>query len=122
MIEVFLAICAFTTLECDDITVAFYSGFDENTYAAAGYDLEGNYYVLVNPDMENKREKFQRQLMVHEIAHLLAFEQNPHATSHFGIYEEICEDLKEKSGVEGRTVCEPYHIAPHYPWRSMRRE
>ena len=122
MIEVFLAICAFTTLECNDITVAFYSDFDEDTYGAAGYDLQGNYYILINPDSAKKSENFQRQLMVHEIAHLLAFEQDINAVSHYGIYEGICEELQERTGVKGSTVCKPYHIKPHYPWRATRRE
>lgn len=122
MIEIFFAICAFTSLECHDITVTYYSGFDTDTYGAAGYDADGNYYVLINPEVKDKNEKFHYQLMVHEVAHLVAFEIDKEEISHFGIYEEVCEDLKEKSGVEGRTVCKPYHIRPHYPWRSLRRE
>jgi hypothetical protein len=122
MLEIFFAICALTTLECNDIKVVWYQGFEEETFAAAGYDADNNYYVLINPDMENRSEKFKRQLMVHEIAHLLAFEVEREEISHFGIYEELCEDLKEKANVSGRTVCEPYHIVPHYPWRPLRRE
>jgi len=122
MLEIFLAICAFTTLQCEDIKVTYYSGFDTDTYGAAGYDKEGNYYVFINPEVDDKSEKFHYQLIVHEVAHLVAFELDKENTSHYGIYEEVCEDLKEKTGVEGRTVCEPYHIRPHYPWHSLRRD
>lgn len=122
MIELFLAICAFTTLECTDVTLAFYTEFDSDTFGAAGYDIDGNYYILINPEVQDKSEQFWQQLMVHEVAHLVAFEVDKNNTSHFGIYEEICEDLKQLTGTKGRTTCEPYHTRPPYPWRSVRRE
>jgi len=122
MMELFLAICAFTALECDDVTVAVYQGFDEQTLAAAGYDDDGNYYLLIHPDSLEKSENFQKRLMVHEISHLIAFNIDKNNLSHYGIYEEICEELKELTEAGGRTTCEPYEDRPHYPWRTLRRE
>lgn len=121
MIEFFLAICAFTTLECEDITVTYYDGLEEDTYGAAAYDTSGNYYILINPEeTRGKKEIFWKQLMVHEIAHLIAFEIDPTYTSHYGLYEEICQDLKERAGVMGRNVCKPYAHPPPYPWVARR--
>ena len=116
MIEIFFAICAFTTLECADITVAYYDGLEQGTHAAAGYDADGNYYILVHPDNANKDEAFIHQLMVHEIAHLITFDIDPTYNRHYGLYEEVCEDLKQLTRVSGRYVCEPYSDPPHYPW------
>ena len=120
MLEIFFAICAFTSLECHDITVTYYD-LEEGTLAGASYDLEGNYYILINEDeVEGKNEKFWQRLMVHEIAHLLVFELDPLNTSHYGIYKELCDDLRLRTGTMGRHTCKPYAEPPPYPWTARR--
>ena len=122
MFEIFMAVCALTLLECSDITVAYETLPDDNWHAVAGYDDEGNYYILVDPKLKKKNEKFMRQLMVHEIAHVIAFDQDPSNVTHYGPYEAICEDLAQLAGVSNRQTCKPYSERPPYPWRDTRRE
>ena len=122
MLEIFMAICALTMLECNNVTVEYYDLPDDNWYGAAGYDKEGNYYIFVDVETVSKSEKFMRQLMAHEIAHLLVYEIDPTNTSHFGLYEEVCAELVELAEVTGRHTCKPYAEPPPYPWRSHRRE
>lgn len=122
MIDIFMAICALTMLECGKVTVAYEPLPDTNWHAVAGYDLHGNYYILIDPAVEEKSDKFKHQLMVHEISHLLAFELETPYTKHYGVYEEICEDLQQLAQVPGRYTCKPYATPPPYPWRDNRRE
>ena len=82
----------------------------------------GNYYIIVDPAVQNKSDKFKRQLMVHEIAHLIAFDLDSANTTHYGIYEEICHDLQQLAEVPGRHTCKPFATPPPYPWRDLRRE
>lgn len=126
MIETFFAICVLTALQCNDIGVQYYDGLErlagENAYAAAAMDQDGNYYILVNPKVENYSERFFQRLMVHEISHIIALDLDVNNTSHYGIYEEICADLQERARVSGRYTCKPYEHPPPYPWRPSRRE
>jgi len=122
MFEIFMAICALTLLECGNVTVAYEQLPDDNWHAVAGYDLDGNYYIIVDPAVQNKSDKFKRQLMVHEIAHLIAFDLDSANTTHYGIYEEICHDLQQLAEVPGRHTCKPFATPPPYPWRDLRRE
>lgn len=122
MFEIFMAVCALTLLECSDITVAYETLPDDNWHAVAGYDDEGNYYILVNPNVKNHSDAFMTRLMIHEIAHVIAFDQDPANVTHYGPYEEICKDLAALVGVKNRNTCRPYSRPPAYPWRSHRRE
>lgn len=122
MFEIFMAICALTMLECSNVTVVYEPLPDENWHAVAGYDNDGNYYIIIDPAMEEKSDKFKRQLMVHEIAHLVAFDLDPNNIKHYGVYEEVCEDLRQLAQVTGRYTCKPYATPPPYPWRDTRRE
>ena len=123
MFEIFMAICALTTLECNSITVEYYDLPDDNWYGAAAYDADGNYYIFVDDSTKKKSEKFMRQLMAHEIAHLIVYTIDPTNTSHFGLYEEVCADLVELAEVKGRYTCKPYAEPPPYPWtHNPRRE
>ena len=122
MLEIFMSICALTMLECNSITVEYYDLPRESWHAIAAIDDEGNYYIFVDDDLEDKSEKFMRQLMAHEIAHLIVYDMDNTNTSHFGLYEEVCAELVELAEVKGRHTCDPYSKPPPYPWRPLRRE
>ncbi len=122
MFEIFMAVCALTLLECSDITVAYEELPDPNWHAVAGYDVEGNYYILVSPDAQEESDKFMKELMVHEIAHVIAFDRDRANVTHYGEYAEICKDLAALAEVRNRHVCKPYSKPLPYPWRSTRRE
>ena len=122
MLEIFMTICALTMLECNSITVEYYDLPDDNWYGAAAHDDEGNYYIFVDESAKKKNEKFMRQLMTHEIAHLIVYEIDPTETKHYGIFEEICLELVALAEVKGRYTCAPYAEPPPYPWRPSRRE
>ena len=122
MFEIFMAICALTALECNSVTVAYEQLPNESWNAVAGYDKAGKYYILLNPVMEKKSEKFIQRLMVHEIAHLLAFDADKSNITHYGAYEVLCKDLAIRANVQNRYTCKPYSTRPPYPWRELRRE
>jgi len=122
MLEIFMAICALTMLECGSITVEYYDLPDDNWYGAAGYDDAGNYYIFIDEETKKKNEKFMQRLMAHELAHLMVFEIDKTETTHYGIFKEICENLVVLAEVTGRHTCKPYAEPPPYPWRPSRRE
>ena len=122
MLEMFMAICALTMLECNNITVEYYDLPDDNWYGAAAIDEDGNYYIFIEVNAKNKSENFMRQLIAHEIAHLVVYNSDPTNTSHFGLYEEVCEELVTLAEIKGRYTCAPYAEPPPYPWRPSRRE
>jgi hypothetical protein len=109
-------------LECSNITVEYRDLPDSDWHGAAAIDADGNYYIFIDESLENKSEKFMRQLMAHEIAHLIVYDMDNTNTSHFGLYEEICNELVQLAEIKGRYVCYPYSKPPPYPWRPSRRE
>jgi hypothetical protein len=109
-------------LECSDITVEFRELPKSDWHAVAAIDVSGSYYIFVDSELKNKSEKFMRQLMAHEIAHLIVYDIDSENTSHFGLYEEVCAELVQLAEVKGRHTCKPYSKPPPYPWKPLRRE
>ena len=125
MFEIFMAICALTALDCDAVHVRYGNTGSFDNIAIAGIDTRGEYHVIVNRSaISRKRDTFVRQLMVHEIAHLLVYELDPTYTSHGDLFQEVCHDLTTRAGLRShRTVCDSHSGAPSQlqAWSARRR-
>lgn len=118
MIELLMTLCLLTQLHCDDISFHVY-GLPMNTHAAAGIDREGDYHVFVDPAVLKETDTFQREIIIHELAHLIVYETDPTNTSHDKVYMSVCKQLAEQAGLRPKRTCRPYVETPGhwYPGR-----
>lgn len=104
--ELFMSICLLTSLSCNDVTV-MYKVLPFDVVGQASMGVSGNYYILISNDVKLKRNANKKELMVHEISHLLVYEIDPTNTSHDNMYIEICQDLSMLVDVNHEVVCLP---------------
>lgn len=125
MFEIFMAICALTALDCEAVHVRYGSTGSFDNIAIAGIDTRGEYHVVVNRHaVGRKRDSFIRQLMVHEIAHLVVYESDPTNTTHNEQFQEVCHDLTTKAGLRShREICDSHSGASSQlqAWSARRR-
>ncbi len=125
MFEIFMAICALTALDCDAVHVYYGNtrGFDN--IAIAGIDTRGEYHIIVDrSSVRREGNIFMRQLMVHEIAHLIVYEQDPTYTTHGELFQEACHNLVYLVGLRShKTVCDSHSGATSQlqAWSARRR-
>lgn len=125
MLDIFLMVCALTALDCDSVHVRYGNtgGFDN--IAIAGIDRRGEYHVVVNrTSVRRESTNFKRQLMVHEIAHLLVYEEDPTNTTHNEAFQKKCRELADKAGLRShREVCDSHAGAASQlqAWSKRRR-
>ena len=90
--EVFMSICLFTTLECDNINVRYgHTGSDG--MAISHY---GAMSIIIKPHIKN-----EDGIMVHEVAHLVEFKEGN--DSHDQRFVLTCKDLAELTEI--REIC-----------------
>jgi hypothetical protein len=112
MKELFLALCAVTSLNCNDVTIAYgFVGFD--VQAIAVVDISNNYYIIVDNSMRRKSNFEKKQLLIHELAHLLVYENNIKNNKHDKYYYNICKDLTNKLNFKHRSICKPITNSGH---------
>ena len=113
MYELFLSICLMTSLNCSDVNVEYYRlPFD--THAIAAIDIRGDYHILVDPSVKKQKSHRQRNIMIHEIAHLLVYEIDPTNNTHNEVFDEVCEELSEVFEVRPNKVCSQHSGEPSY--------
>ena len=99
-----MAICLATSLNCADVTVA-YADLERNVYAKAAIGVSGAYYIIVDRSPRSAFDDLtDRQLMIHEVAHLQAFELDNY--THNTEYRNICRALSAKFN-EPCSRCDP---------------
>ncbi len=104
MYETFLAICLSTTLNCADIHVYKHS-LEHEIYGLAGIGVSGDYHIQIATRLP--RHVDVTELMIHEVAHLLAYEQDNTNNTHNREYKTICKELALTLDRASRNVCDP---------------
>jgi len=90
MFEVFMSICLFTTLECDNINVRY--GHTGSDGLAISY--YGMMSIIINPRINN-----EDSILVHEVAHLIEFQKGN--DSHDYRFRLTCKDLSALTDIKG---------------------
>jgi hypothetical protein len=106
MKELFLALCAFTSLNCNEITLGYgFIGFDVE--AIAVMDVNNKYYIIINNDLGRKSKSEKKQILAHEIAHLILYDNNIISNKHDKVYLETCKNLTHTLNLNYRSTCQP---------------
>lgn len=119
MHDLFMTICALTMLSCSDVNVQYYS-LPDDIYGVAGIDRNGQYHVLLDEDVKREKKHFKRNLLIHEIAHLLVYQIDPTNNTHDEVFDDVCEELSLKMGVRPKHVCRAHHGPPSI-WNTRSR-
>lgn len=104
MLDIFLTVCMLTSLSCNDINVQ-YDRLPFDTYAIAAIDIYGNYHIFVDHSVRKKKSAIVREIVVHEVAHLLVFEADPSNNTHNEAFDKQCEKLSERVGIKPNSAC-----------------
>lgn len=101
----FLSICLQTQLPCADVGVS-YSDLGKDTHGRATMMSSGRMVIQLHETLEATPHWIQREVMLHEIAHLVVWYENPQKIkSHHGsTFRHICKRLADTVGF-GRTSC-----------------
>jgi hypothetical protein len=100
---VFDDVCAVTTLPCSEISLS-YKDLPSNEAAKAYLTNKGNIGVWFNNDNKNLSDSVMKDLMVHELAHLIVFQIDPTNGSHDSQYQQTCHTLADLVDAD-RGVC-----------------
>lgn len=100
--EIFLAVCAHTSLVCEDISVEF-KKLPPYTQAQAYETNTGRMGIWISDEKRNRSEYFYKDLFVHEIAHLVRYTEKS-TGMHDRRFREICKELAKAVDVK-KSAC-----------------
>jgi len=122
LITLFMTLCLHTQLDCDAVQVE-YSKFETGrlvrsttpslipkTLGRATMYANGTMTIEINGQMEPWAEWRRRDVLIHELAHLVAWTENPHRIidDHGSIFRKACYKIADKAKVP-RKRCKGGH-------------
>lgn len=113
LITLFMTLCLHTQLDCDAVQVE-YAKFETGrlernlvpsgsprTLGRATIYRSGAMTIEINEQMEPWAEWRRRDVIIHELAHLVAWTENPHRIidDHGRSFRKACYKIADKAGV-----------------------
>lgn len=122
LITLFMTLCLHTQLDCDAVQVDYvkfetgrlsmYSGPSglPQTLGRATIYRSGGMRIEINEQMEPWAEWRRRDVIIHELAHLVVWTENPNRMigDHGSTFRRACYNIAEKAGVP-RKRCKGGH-------------